>query len=139
MFGGGGEMINDVYLRFKELYVHTGGKILTSKFELEKESAICVKIDEYGKIIDKLIIDKNVKKNELYDWFSVMNLKSKYLNSNKAVGNKMIFSNSNLALFGRIDTFPMVTKESFIKLFDVKEDPSNKKTTAKSLFFKKYQ
>ena len=132
-------MINDVYLRFKELYVHTGGKILTSKFELEKEPAICVKIDDDGKIINKLIIDKNVKKNELYDWFSVMNLKSKYLNSNKAVGNKMIFSNSNLALFGRIDTFPMVTKESFIKLFDVKEDPSNKKTTAKSLFFKKYK
>jgi CRISPR-associated protein Csh1 len=86
-----------------------------------------------------LIVDKNVKKNDLYDWFSIRNLKAKYLNSNKAVGNKMIFSNSNLALFGRIDTFPMVTKESFIKLFDVKEDLSNKKTTAKSLFYKKYK
>lgn len=132
-------MINDVYLRFKELYIQTDGKILISKFELEKESSICIKIDEDGKVLDKLVVDKNVTKNELYDWFSIMNLKAKYLNSNKAVGNPMIFSNSNLALFGRIDTFPMVTKESFIKLFDVKEDKTNKKTTAKSLFFQRYK
>ena len=131
-------MINDVYLRFKELYIQTDGKILTSKFELEKELSICIKIDEDGKILDKLVVDKNVTKNELYDWFSIMNLKAKYLNSNKAVGNPMIFSNSNLALFGRIDTFPMVTKESFIKLFNVKEDKTNKKTTAKSSFYGNY-
>jgi CRISPR-associated protein Csh1 len=132
-------MINDVYSRFKDLYIQTNGKILTSKFELEKEPALCIKIDEDGKVLNTLVVDKNVQKNDLYDWFSLSNLKAKYLNSNKAVGNKMIFSNSNLALFGRFDTFPMITKESFIKLFDVKEDQTNKKTTAKSLFFKKYQ
>jgi CRISPR-associated protein Csh1 len=132
-------MINDVYLRFKELYIQTDGKILSSKFALEKEHAICIKIDEDANVIEKLIVDKNVKKDDLYDWFSIMNLKAKYLDSNKAVGSKMIFSNSNLALFGRFDTFPMVTLESFKKLFDVKPDLTNKKTIAKSQFYSDYK
>ncbi|AHJ12407.1 hypothetical protein [Sulfurospirillum multivorans] len=132
-------MINDVYLRFKELYIQTDGKILSSKFALEKEPAICIKIDEDANIVEKLIVDKNVKRDDLYDWFSIRSIKAKYLNNNKAVGSQMIFSNSNLALFGRFDTFPMVTLESFKKLFDVKPDPTNKKTTAKSQFYSKYQ
>lgn len=132
-------MINDVYLRFKELYIQTNGKILSSKFSLEKEPAICIKIDENGNVIEKLIVDKNVRKDDLYDWFNIRSIKAKYLNNNKAVGSQMIFSNSNLALFGRFDTFPMVTLESFKKLFDVKPDPTNKKTTAKSQFYSDYK
>ncbi len=86
-----------------------------------------------------MIVDRNVNKNELYDWFNEKNIKAKYLNSNKAVGNKMIFSNSNLALFGKFNTFPLITHESFFKLFDVTPDPNNKKTTAKANFFEKYE
>ena len=131
-------MINDVYLRFKELYIKTEGKLLTENLLLEKEPSLCIKIDNEGNVLDKLLaLDENVKKDDLYDWFSVRNIKSKYLNSNKSVGNKMIFSSNNLSLFGRMDTFPLVTSKSFNKLFDVKLDPKNKKTTAKSIFFNK--
>ena len=124
-------MINDVYLRFKELYLETDGKILVENFFLEKEPSICLKIDDNGKVIDKLIaIDETVRKDDLYDWFAIRNIKSKYLSNNKAVGSKMIFSSNNYTLFGRIDTFPLITYQSFIKLFDVKEDRNNKKSTA---------
>jgi len=133
-------MINDVYLRFKELYIETNGKLLIQNFRLEKEPSICLKIDNDGKVIDRLIvIDETVRKDDLYDWFAIRNIKSKYLSNNKAVGSKMIFSSNNYSLFGRIDTFPLVTYQSFVKLFDVKEDKNNKKTTAKFSFFNKYK
>ena len=132
-------MINDVYTQFKNLYIETNGKILTENFLLEKEPSICVKVDDKGRVLDKLIVvDESVKKDELYDWFSIRNIKSKYLESNKAVGNKMIFSSNNYSLFGRIDTFPFITSEGFKKLFDVKPDNNNKKTMRKLIFFKKY-
>ncbi len=108
-------MINDVYLRFKELYIETNGQILIQNFLLEKEASICIKINDNGDVLDRLIaVDDNVKKDSLYDWFSVRNIKSKYLNSNKAVGSKMIFSSNNYSLFGRIDTFPLITHKGFI-------------------------
>jgi len=133
-------MINDIYNRFKKLYIETKGKILTQNFLLEKEPSICLKIDDKGNVIEKLIaIDENVKKDDLYDWFSIRNIKSKYLNNNKAVGSQMIFSSNNLSLFGRIDTFPLITYKSFIKLFDVKADKNNKKTTAKFNFYNKHK
>lgn len=133
-------MINDLCLRFKELYIETEGKILTENLVLEKEPSICIKINDEGKILDKLIaIDENVKKGDSYDWFSVRNIKSKYLSSQKAIGSKMIFSSNNYTLFGRIDTFPLITQEGFVKLFDVKPDQKNKKTTRKSNFFTKYK
>jgi len=133
-------MINDVYLRFKELYLETDAKILVQNFLLEKDPSICLKIDDNGKVINKLIaVDETVKKDELYDWFTIRNIKSKYISSNKAVGSKMIFSSNNYSLFGRIDTYPLITLEGFVKLFDVKEDRNNKKTTAKYNFFQKYK
>ena len=133
-------MINDVYLRFKELYLETDGKILVENFLLQKEPSICLKIDDNGKVIDKLVaIDETVRKDDLYDWFAIRNIKSKYLSSNKAVGSKMIFSSNNYTLFGRIDTFPLITYQSFIKLFDVKEDKNNKKTTAKFTFYNRHK
>ena len=133
-------MINDVYLRFKELYLETDAKILVQNFLLEKDPSICLKIDDNGKVINKLIaVDETVKKDELYDWFTIRNIKSKYISSNKAVGSKMIFSSNNYSLFGRIDTYPLITFEGFVKLFDVKEDKNNKKTTAKYNFFQKYK
>jgi len=133
-------MINDVYLRFKELYLETDAKILVQNFLLEKDPSICLKIDDNGKVINKLIaVDETVKKDELYDWFTIRNIKSKYISSNKAVGSKMIFSSNNYSLFGRIDTYPLITLEGFVKLFDVKEDKNNKKTTAKYNFFQKYK
>jgi CRISPR-associated protein Csh1 len=133
-------VINDIYLRFKELYLKTNGKILIQNFRLENEPCVCIKVNDNGKVLDKLIIlDDFVKKDELYDWFAIRNIKSKYLNSNKAVGSKMIFSSNNYSLFGRIDTFPLITYESFVKLFKVKKDKNNKKTTQKSEFYSKYE
>jgi len=133
-------MINDVYLRFKELYIETEGKLLIQNFHLEKEPSICLKINNNGKVIDRLIvIDDTVKKDEIYDWFAIRNIKSKYLSSNKAVGSKMIFSSNNYSLFGRIDTFPLITYQSFVKLFDVREDKNNKKTTAKFTFYNRHK
>ena len=133
-------MINDVYLRFKELYIETDGKLLIQNFRLEKEPSICLKIDNNGKVINRVIaIDETVKKDDLYDWFAIRNIKSKYLSSNKAVGSKMIFSSNNYSLFGRIDTFPLVTYQSFVKLFDVKVNKDNKKTTAKFTFYNRYK
>ena len=133
-------MINDIYLKFKELYEQSNGKLLIQNFRLEKEPSICLKINNEGKVIEKLIaLDDTVRKDELYDWFAIRNIKSKYLNNNKAVGSKMIFSSNNYTFFGRIDTFPLITYKSFVKLFDVKEDKNNKKTTAKSIFYNKYK